>query len=252
MPMIESIVDVLNKIGLKENEVRVYLTCLENKQGLFIYEITSLTKLKRSSVNLILDRLIQKGFLTHHFDGSRKKFSAESPESLVFQLEESTKDLRGLIPLLRFVSGNNKKTKIRFFEGKEGVEKIYADTLLTIRVQKTKSELLAISSGEDVFQASPTHQKQFIDKRIKEQIPIRWIAPESKISRELDKTSSKEFRKMKFFDSKKYQFHIEIDVYADSIAIISLSKEPSGVIIEDKILSESFRSLFNLLWNSLK
>lgn len=126
------------------------------------------------------------------------------------------------------------------------------DSLLTMKINRDpRKEILAISSGEDVFQASPEHQKKFINKRTKEHIPIRWIAPEGKISRKLDETSKAEYRKMKFFDSKKYQFHIEIDVYSDKIALINFSKELGGVIIENKGLAESFRSLFNLLWDSL-
>jgi hypothetical protein len=168
-------------------------------------------------------------------------------------MEDSLKDLRSAIPLLYVASGNDKKTKIRFFEGKDGVEKIYTDSLFTMKMSRDQNkEILAVSSGEDVFQASPEHQKKFIDKRIKERIPIRWIAPEGKVSRELDKTSDEELRKMKFFDSKRYRFHIEIDVYADKIALINLNKEPGGVIVENKELAESFRSLFNLLWDSLR
>ncbi|MDP2655505.1 MAG: helix-turn-helix domain-containing protein [bacterium] len=251
--MFENIQKILNRIGLKDTEIKVYLVCLENKQGLFVAEIAKETDIKRSTVNLILERLNEKGFVTYHLDGNRKLFSAESPEALLFHLEESVTDLRGLIPLLRITSGIDKQTKIRFFEGKEGVEKIYTDILLTLKINKDpKKEQLAISSGEDVFEITPEHQKQFINKRVRERIPIRWIAPEGKISRELDKTSSKEFRKMKFFDSKKYQFHIEIDVYSNKIALISLSKEHTGIIVENKALAESFRSLFNLLWDSIK
>lgn len=251
--MLENVGKILSRIGLKDPEIKVYLTCLENKQGLFVAEIAKKTGIKRSTINLILERLTEKKFVTYHLDGSRKLFSAEPPESLLFHLEDSLNDLRGLIPLLHIASGADKKTKIRFFEGKEGVEKIYADILLTLKISRDpKKEQLAISSGEDVFELTPEHQKSFINKRVKERIPLRWIAPEDNISRELDKMSDKEFRKMKFFDSKKYKFHIEIDVYADKVALISLDKERSGVIIENKSLAESFRSLFNLLWDSIR
>ena len=114
--MPENIRKTLNRIGLKDPEIRVYLICLENKQGLFVAEIARETSIKRSTVNLILDRLSEKGFVTYHLDGNRKLFSAESPEALLFNLEESLTDLRGLIPLLRITSGADKKTKIRFFE----------------------------------------------------------------------------------------------------------------------------------------
>ncbi|HVX91381.1 MAG TPA: helix-turn-helix domain-containing protein [Candidatus Paceibacterota bacterium] len=244
--------ETLKKLGLKEADVKVYLACLENKQGLFVAEIAKITGIKRSTVNLILERLQERGFVTFHLEGARKRFSAEAPESLLFNFEEQVKDLRAFIPLLHMASEGNQKTKIRFFEGKEGVAKIYADSLLTLKMSDgAGKELLAISSGEDVFNLIPEHEKQFINKRIKERIPLRWIAPEGKVSRDLDKTSSQELRKIKFFDGKKYQFHVEIDVYADTVALMNLGKEPSGVIIENKDLAQSVRSLFNLIWDSL-
>lgn len=251
--MPENIRKTLNRVGLKDPEIKVYLTCLENKQGLFVAEITKETGIKRSTVNLILDRLSEKGFVTYHLDGSRKLFSAESPETLLFHLEESLTDLRGLIPLLRITSGADKQTKIRFFEGKDSIEKIYHDILLTMKINRDpQKEILEISSGEGTFEIMPEHRKQFINKRIKERIPIRWLAPDEPISRKLDETSAKEFRKIKFFDSKKYKFNVEIGIYANKVSLVSLSKEHGGVIIENKSLAESFRSLFNLLWDSLK
>lgn len=251
--MLEDIQKILNRIGLKDNEIKVYLTCLENKQGLFVAEIATKTGIKRSTINLILDRLSGKGFVTYHLDGSRKLFSAESPETLLFHFEESLTDLRGLIPLLHIASGADKQTKIRFFEGKESVEKIYTDILLTMKINKNpKKEILEISSGEGTFEVMPEHRKQFINKRIKERIPIRWLAPDDETARKLDETSAQEFRKIKFFDSKKYKFNVEIGIYANKVSLISLSKEHGGVIIENKSLAESFRSLFNLLWDSIK
>lgn len=251
--MLEDIKKILAHLGLKENEMRVYLSCLENKQGLFVSEVAKITGIKRSSVNLILDRLNTKGFVTFHIEGARKLFSAEQPETLLFRMEDSLSDFRTLIPLLRAATGSDKKTKVRFFEGKEGIEKIFTDILLTMKISKdSKKEICAISSGKDIFEFLPEHQKNFINKRVKERIPIRWIAPDIKISRELEKKSSAEYRKMKFFDAAKYQFNIEIDVYTDKIALISFGDELSGVIVENRSFASSFRSLFNLLWDSLR
>lgn len=243
----------LEKLGLKESEIAVYFTCLQNKQGLFVAEITKLTGIKRSTVNLILERLARKGFVTFHLDGSRKLFSAESPEALLFQFEDSLNDLRHLIPLLRIASGNDKKTKIRFFEGIDGIKKIYDDMIMTTKVYRgAKKEILEIASGADVYEKIPDHEKQFIQRRIKERIPIRWIAPVDKVSQMLNKTSDQEFREIKFFDNKKYNFNVEVSIYAEKIALITLDRERSGVIVENKNLADSFRSLFNLLWDHLK
>lgn len=247
-------IEIMQKIGLKENETRVYFVCLEFDRGLQVQEIADQTKIKRSTVNLILDRLLEKNCITFHLEGSRKVFTAEAPERILNSFEENLADFRGIIPLLRKKAEQSKSAKIRFFESQEGVENIYADTLLTLKMShETNKELLAISSGKDVFRVMPNHQRRFIDKRVQEGIPIRWIAPENEEDRSFEEGSPEALREMRFFDPKKYPFEIEIDVYANKVALTNLDEsEPRGFIIEDKGLSKSFRSLFNLLWDSLK
>ena len=127
--------------------LRIYLTLLSNKPGFFVAEIAKQTSIKRSTVNLILERLHRKGFITYHLDGARKLFTAEAPETLLSQFENTLADLRSLIPLLRATSGQDKRTKIRFFEGRDGIETILNDILLTLKIAKgEKREYLAISS----------------------------------------------------------------------------------------------------------
>lgn len=242
---------VFQHLGLKKEETKVYLACLKKKDGLRVQEIAKETGIKRSTVNLIIERLLQKGFITYYLDGARRVFTAEPPELLAYNFENVLGELKNFIPILKTVSGVEIPTKVRFFDGKEDIEKIYADVLLTLRMQsRENNELLAVSSGKDVFKVMPNHQKQFIDKRVKEGIPIRWIAPESEISRSLG-NSKEEQRKIKFFDNQKYQFHIELDIYANSVAFFSLDDSPGGVIIESKELSSSLRSFFNLVWDLL-
>ncbi len=248
----ENIKHCLDKLGLKENEISVYLACLDHKEGMFVAEIARLTKIKRSSVLLVLDRLIKKGFVSFHTKGRRKRFCSEAPESILFSLEESVKDFRNMVQMLKLVACSDQKTKVRFFEGKEGIEKIYTDTLLTMRISKDPGkEILAISSGNDVFALLPKHERDFIQKRVKERIPIRWIAPKGAIAEKLEKTSVKEYRQIKSFDSKKYPFHVEMDIYGKKISLMNFNGEPVGVIVENQQLAESFRSMFNLLWSFL-
>lgn len=248
----ENIEQTLDKLGLKNNEITIYLTCLEHKEGLFVAEITHLTNIKRSSTILILDRLVKKGFISFHTAGRRKRFCAEPPESILFSFEESVKDFRSVVQMLKLITGSDQKTKVRFFEGKEGIEKIYADRFLTVKMSKDPArEILAISSGNDVFTLIPERARNFIQKRVKEQIPIRWIAPESKVAREYQRSSAKEYRQMKFFDPKKYPFRVEMDIYGGKVALMSFENGPSGVIIENQELTDSLRSIFNLLWSLL-
>jgi sugar-specific transcriptional regulator TrmB len=246
----ENVLKALNRFGFKENEVRLYMLCLQNSDGLSVAELTKQSGFKRSTVNLMLERLQKHGFITYHLEGSRKRFFAESPQVLVSQFEDSLDELKSLIPLLTMAGGSGDSTKVRFFEGKAGLEKMFADILLAMRINRDpKKEILLISSGKDIFNVLPDHQKQFIDKRVKAKISTRWIAPDSPVVRELSK-KPEELRQLRYFDPKKYPFKIEIDIYGKNVAFMSLSEQPVGVIIENSQLAQSFASLFNLIWDS--
>lgn len=247
-----NVAGTLSSLGLRENEIKIYLSLLSHKEGMFVYEISRETGVKRTTVNVTLERLHKNNFVTFHLDGARRRFMAEAPETLLYRFESSLGDLRALIPILHAANGDDKRTKVRFFEGKDGIEAILADVLITLKMSRNpKKELLEISSGHDIYHIQPDHRQKFIDKRVCERIPIRWITYDSEIARELRKSGAKEFREIKFFDGKRFRFDIDIDIYSDKIALLNLGKNPSGVIIENKSLTNSFRSLFNLLWSTL-
>lgn len=245
--------DVLGRLGLKPAESEVYLTCLHAKDGLRVQQLAERTSIKRSTINLILERLLDKSFLTYHLEGSRKVFTAQPPEHLLYEAESTVQDLRSIIPLLLANTKSSGGSRVRFFEGKDDVTKIYNDHLLTqIMNNDPRKEILSITSGQDVFKVMPDHQRQFINRRIKEQIPIRWIAPDNELARSFLPGSRQAFRQMRFFDPNTYHFDIEFDVYADKVSMSDLKdNKPSGFIIENAGIARSMRSLFNLLWNSL-
>ena len=112
-------------------------------------------------------------------------------------------------------------------------------------ISKLKEEFKIRSYEKDKI------QKQFIDKRVKEQLAVRWIAPNDQTSRQFSKTASQEFRQIKFIDPQKYPLHLDLNIYGHKISILSLEGKPAGVIIENEILASSLRSIFNLLWNLL-
>lgn len=246
-----NISEMFKYLGIKESEARIYSVCLESKDGLKISEIATQTGIRRSAVNLIIERLLQRGFLSYYLEGQRKVFTAQPPELFFSNLENSLKEFKNFLPLFKDANLKTHKTKVRFFDGPERVEEIFNDIILTLKISKGEKGFLCISSGKDILTVLPQHQKQFIDKRVKEQISVRWIAPDDKDSRKFLETAKEELRQMKFVDPQKYPFHLDMNIYGHKISVLSLEGKPAGIIIENEILASSFRSLFNLLWDSL-
>ena len=72
------------------------------------------------------------------------------------------------------------------------------------------------------------------------------------------KSSAEKYAKYKFIEvkilPKNFNFPIAINIYGDKVAILLSSGdlEPITILIEDKGLSEDFKTYFEILWNISK
>jgi HTH-type transcriptional regulator, sugar sensing transcriptional regulator len=242
----------LMKTGLKKADTEVYLTLLKSPSPLQVYELSKQTGIKRSSVNLILSRLIERGYVTHHLDEARRVYSAESPSKIAFDLEDVTSNLKSIIPLLTVSRFGDKPSKVRFFEGEEVVANIYRDIILAMGLKDNKKEVCIMGSAEDLLDSEPEAAEWFLKKRLEEQISLRIITSQGEKMKQLYPNSAAALRQVKYFDSKKYPVHSMTMIYKDCLALVSLKGNRSGVIIENELLSSSFQSMFNFFWDSLK
>jgi HTH-type transcriptional regulator, sugar sensing transcriptional regulator len=244
---------ISTSLGLKNSEARVLLICIQNQHGLSIKEVTSLTRLKRSTAVVILERLSERGLITHRYEGARRVFNALDPDQLLFHLQQKMEDFRSLLPALLRPQTDDLPSQVRFFQGKKGTNMIFNDMLMACRLLPVaKREILTITSGSALMRALPDHLPGFIRRRVKERIALRWIGPDHRSLDELKKKASTQFRQMRFFNEANYPFAMEIDIYANRLALIALGgREHVGVVIQQSEMADSFRSLFALIWNAL-
>src|SRR3989344_6469983 len=84
--------DALRKIGLTENEIKIYLNLL--KTGLSTaYDIGKKTGIYRVHVYDKLEQLMDKGLVTHVYRGAKKYFQATHPSKIKHYLEDQKRVL---------------------------------------------------------------------------------------------------------------------------------------------------------------
>tara|TARA_R110002072_G_scaffold169422_2_gene323057 strand:+ start:2785 stop:3549 length:765 start_codon:yes stop_codon:yes gene_type:complete len=240
----------LTELGLKENEAKVYIACLQKPLGMLVHEVVSMTDLKRSTVDLILLRLRKQRYITRYKQGARWVYCAEDPSKIAHSVEDKITEFKDFIPSLLGVIGHGGVPNIKFYEGRDAVESIYNDILLTSkRLMGQDYEIAVISSGSDLISLLPNHYPQFVKKRIKAGIPTRILAPSNEISKTLYRCSEPQLRKSRFFNNGEFSFRIEINIFADKVAFINFT-EPSviGIIIENATIADSMKAIFNMLW----
>jgi D-alanine-D-alanine ligase len=138
---------------------------------------------------------------------------------------------------------NINKSKLKLYQGQEGLKKIFNDVIGT-----SKKEILLYTNCEkerDIF--DPKEHQKFIQARRKQGIRIRVLAvdsPRARAMQKQDKIMDRQTRLLPrdiFFTSETY-------IYEGKVALVAYQDEIFGFIAESPEFAQSQRAIFEGLW----
>ncbi len=236
--------EVLLQMGLSKKEAKVYLACLELGSS-SILQISQKSGVNRGTIYYLIEQLIKKALISQTTKKKRVFYVASEPNEIFKLLKDKEELLKTVLPDLNALNNTSiKKPKIRYYEGDEGIVKVYKNTLTT------KKEMLSIANF-DQFGLMLKADPDYVKKRVKKGIFLKLITTNTKENRVWKKRDKKEMRDMKLVSPKTYPFQIEIDIY-DNFVNLTSYKEKIGIIIESKQIAETMRLVFNLCWDNIK
>ncbi len=223
--------------GLNEKETKVYLATLKLGQSK-VNDIAKKAKILRETTYFVLNSLIEKGLISYVIKSKVKYFEAATPVKLLSILKEKQEKIKQIMPdLLAFQKMQIEKPSVELYEGKEGLKTILDDII------KTKEPLLAYANYQ-IFELLKFAFPRFVKERIVNKIPARIIQEKRK---QFEK--KEEFLDMRF---SKTKFKSNVFIYGDKVAFISVVNEPVGIIIQNKLIADTQRQVFEMLWDSSK
>lgn len=237
---------VLQKLGLNGKKADVYLSTLE-LGGASVIEIAKKSGIKRTTCYDIITDLICEGFLLETPKGVRRLFVAEDPEKIQRNLASKERLFSEILPQLRSIHNTRAlKPKIKFYEGKEGLKEVYADTM------RYKTETLGFASDDIIKVMGMEWSLEYLEKRKKLGLWAKAIIPSTEfMSANFLSKNIEQLRLAKTIDPKKYPFSIEIVIYGhNKVALIS-AKEETGLIVEGQEIYNTLKFIFQLVWDLL-
>lgn len=239
----------LEKLGLSKKEARLYLVALEAGPST-IANLAQKSGVKRGTIYEFLNTMIDKGLLEVEISGKRKLYKGVNPKKLERIIDRQKDILNSIAPELSLlISGSTQKPKIRFYEGKSGVLSAYYE-ILDI---PNNSEVLGYGTFEGIYSKfSEKDINEYIKKRIAKGIKERLIMPTDQYADSHIAENKNEFRETILVPKEKFSITNEINIFENKVAIMSLGDELIGIIMESKQIADTQRSIFNLLWESLK
>jgi hypothetical protein len=133
---------------------------------------------------------------------------------------------------------------LRFIETLPELKKFYTDVLDDYK----NKEYYVISTGKEWEGLDPEWFVQFRKDRGKNNIKTKLLlSPQFKEKNPIDPEL---LRTYKFF-SAKYKFKATLDIYKDKILIVSPELSSLAVVVAVPAMVDVFRSVFEMLWDSL-
>jgi predicted DNA-binding transcriptional regulator len=257
----QSLVKSIQKIGLTDKEAVVYVSLLE-LGGAYPSRIAEYCGLKRATTYNLLATLSVRGLINEIEKRNKIFYQIDKPNRLINysssrvqiakqDLERAEKlmpDLESLFSML------GDKPKVLFFEGPDTVANICKDQTSGIG----NYELIGFSNAKkfkDIL--TPSQMKDFVDAKDRKNIFTRGINPDTPEDRAYGGSVFKGIRKelwpkVRYMPKEKFPYEGEITIYGNNKVAITKLGGPNiiGVIIEDKMIHDMMKMIFELAWNS--
>jgi len=242
------IVPKLQLLGLNQKEAKIYLANLELGEAT-IQEIASQARLKRPSLYHIIKDLIKRELIYSVVREKKRKFVAADPSELEKIIKRHDEVLKETIPELKALTGTSAltKPKMRLYEGLDGIKVVYQDIL------DTKKPVKAFSGVKSGYKALGEFADQYIGERIKNNIPIKLIAPDDFWGRGHQRKDKKSKRETRLIPKDKFPFEMEANIYGNKVNFVGFKKgRLVGVIIENPEIAKTMESIFDFAWGCVK
>ncbi|RMD76950.1 TrmB family transcriptional regulator [Candidatus Dojkabacteria bacterium] len=257
MKSIEGVLKFLAEIGLDFYESKVYLSLIEyGKQT--VYELSKSTKISRTNVYRIVERLKSLGLIEEKLVFGRKYLVSagdEKLELLVREQEAKSNLLKTILPEIKALFRTNSNLRnpdyeIINYKGYEGVREVIFNLL------STKDELRCYVSRDILEVLDEDDSKLWLDEFKKRTFLIKEIVTEnyllgikaSRTNRNNNDGSRIETRSLPRSD---LEIHFLTYIFNNQIAYVSWKSE---IMFATEVFTERFSSLekqkFDLIWKN--
>lgn len=242
---------ILEDLGLSEKEAKVYLACLELGESAPA-DIAKHSGINRATTYVIAEKLTKDGLMSQLEKGKKTYFTAENPEQLLRLLRKQEQNIKNkeqefqkYLPELKIIFDTaGERPKVRFFEGKEGIQAIREDFLKS--KDKKIEEIYSDDNVVGIFTDEELREVREMRKRRKVKLRGIYIREEGK----LKEIPLRDLSELKFIPYHKFPIDSDILFYDNKVAIFSFKGKLVGVIIENKAITDTMRSIFNLAWEA--
>lgn len=232
---------ILSKNGFTEKEARVYLACLALGPST-VLKISRKADISRGSCYDLLEDMLDKGFVSKVHQAKHIIFAPVDPDMLLRHTEDNVRQLELALPELKGLFHKHARPRVRYFEGLEGVKRVYMDTLTAT------TEILNYANSREIRIHWPDYDAEYVAQRFRKNIFLKGIAPNDAWGQEVQRDDPKSLRETRLLPVNDFNFTNEISIYDNKVAITSFQNEMIGILIESDAIADTQRDIFKMAW----
>jgi sugar-specific transcriptional regulator TrmB len=233
---------LLRSLGLNESEADIYLT------GLEIGPSSAQTLVKRTGYSRpaaydAIDALLEKGLLSSQKRGKRFLYAAEPPERLVAfaesqakVFESRVKQAASAVEDLKMLQHGERPT-VKFFEGIEGLKAILLDVVSS--KPETTLEIANLDAVNTFLSVTERKAVQSILVKNKSKGRALLLGEVARVRPGVE---------ARVLPKGTFDFYGDLLVYGDKISMVTFKDRIVGAVVENGILADTWRVLFDLAW----
>lgn len=239
------IIELLKQFGLSSKEIKVYLTSLELGPA-SISNIAKKAALKRPTVHLIVEGLLDKKFLYKVLKGKRTFYHAEHPAKVVNDLKDKLAKVEELVPALESRYKHPlPKPQIRFYEGKSGLKKVYEE------IVRSSAKVLTCVSMERFLQVFDEKEMQRLLTLARENATkLNDLLEQSEAAKKYAKAAERKGIGPIKFLPEGFKLSTDILICGNKVAMISFD-DLVALVIEDQAITKTQKKFLRFLWTHL-
>lgn len=246
--MAKDLLHILTASGLDEREAQLYLAGLRLGSAP-ASDYASATGINRITAYNALEQLARRGLFTLEKKMNAKCYAPVPPEYVAVEARKNADAVQRSLPEMRSLMGAHyRQPHVRFFDGWDGVRRVYEDTLTA------KSELLNFADSAVIRRFWPTYDDEYVAERVRRGIRLRGIAPDDAAGRKVHGEDRRSLREIRLVPAKDFDFSAnEINIYDHTVAICcfeggATTGDMFGVLIESTHVAEAQRQIFEMAW----
>lgn len=249
--------EILQQLGLTDGESRVYIALLKLGSST-VGPIAKESKAAYSKIYEVLNRLAEKGLVSHIVKDKTRYYQALEPARLIEyldtkekELQENKKQLKDLLPQLNSLSNSKTKQTAEIFTGKKGLLTAYD---LFIKKARPKSTLrfFYVHNPEyddiimNIFYGTTNYNNKILAPTLKKK-KMKWLGL-------ANAKGQKEISAPKPIIQKYTNIPLpgNIDITDNAILITTFNQgKISAILIESEDVATNFRNYFDSIWQTV-